>query len=177
MSGSSAHEEAEEREALARAEAEAALRAERAAHRGRPPTPTPDEAYAHLPVPARGPMITVAEMHINKETHRNFSTLCACVGNAKMKDVDSLFDREVMVSLSKYIIPLVRCKGFKQLQGRALSLKMTSEAVLVTRSASEAIKLIALKHIFSCQVGDPISADLKSREHFIDAELTTWMAQ
>ena len=122
-------------------------------------------------------MITVADMHLNKETSRNFITFCSCAGNAKVKDVEGLFDIDEMVSLARYLVPLVRCKGFRQWQGRALARTVPSEAVLATRSAAEAIKLIALKYISACQIGGSISADRKTREHFIDANLTTWMSQ
>ena len=122
-------------------------------------------------------MTSLSEMYINKAIHNIFSTLCASRGNAKMKDVDRLFDSEEMVSLAAYLAPLIRCKSYAQWQGRALALQLPSEAVLATRSAGEAIKLIALEYISTCKAGDPISANLKPRDHLIDAELTTWMSQ
>ena len=122
-------------------------------------------------------MITIADLYFSKGISRNFIAFCSCAGTAKAKEAEALFNSEEIVSLARYIIPLIRCKGFLQWQGRALALKVPSEAVLATRSAAEAIKLIALKYISTCQIGDPISADLKSRERFIDANLTNWMSQ
>ena len=147
---------------LSRRYAQAALRAERAAHRGPPASATPDEAYAHLPVQVRGPMVGLGEMYINKAIHRNLSILCATAKNRRMKDVDALFVTEEMVSLSTYIVPLARCTPFAQWQGRALVLQAPSDAVHETRSPSKMAKLIVLMYF---STGNTISANLTPREH------------
>ena len=170
-----AEEEAtEERLALAKMEAEhAATAAKRALTRGTEP-PTPEVAYGHIPLPARGPMEKVSEWMLTEDAHIAFANWCACEHNKRMQTISEMFARDRHLTWMRYFTELAKCKNLSQWRARLHAVKCPIEGTMAARTPMECDRLLALMYMAS--VDEVPTADLRSRDHWVTEELAAWVA-
>ena len=72
---------------------------------------------------------------------------------------------------------MATCKNLQQWKARALVASIPLEAVFALRSLDEAVQALVIRYIFEAQIGDLVSANLESRDHYIDEHATTWLSQ
>ena len=114
---------------------------------------------------------------INADVHSRFSTWCKCERNSKLESLQTLLAAETTVDFGRYADALSRCKNFTQWKARALALQIPQEAVLASRTPTDALRLIGIRFMFDAKPGDIITADLRDRAYFMDAEVEQWLTQ
>ena len=164
-----------ERLDLARAEADAAEQAGRAAEAGRAVPPTPEETYGHIPAPVRNLMSIVSSAVVDRSVHIKFARYVGCENHQKTASVASLIDSETHLPWSRYFDLLGKCKSLTQWKAKGLSLSIPSEAILSTRAVADMGRLLFIKFAADAEMGDIVSADMKSRDAFIRDQAREWM--
>ena len=167
----------EEQAALARAEGEAAAEALRAGERRAADAHNPEAELSHLPAPIRGPMVRMTQWMISREIHNRFITFCKGDRNEKRRHSDALFTAEIAITYVRYAEQLAKCKSMAQWKARALASGVPAEAALSVRTAGESIRQLAVRFFFDSQPGDVLTADMKSRDFFIHADVETYLTQ
>ena len=166
----------EEQAALARAEATVQqAAANRAAVRGVDP-PTPEVDLGHLPLAVRGPADRITEWVVHMTIHLLFSAFCRTESNRKLKDTTDLVQSSTDVSSARYFESIKHCKNIGQWMARLLAVGMPAEGVAACKTMNEVGRLMGLMLIHGQGVGEPISADLRSREYWVGPELQAWLA-
>ena len=167
-------EEKEERIALAIIEAEHADRTLRTAAAHTEP-PSSEGVFSHMPEPLREPMRRVTELTLCEETHTAFATFCSVDKNKKMEKIVEQFRREGNICWSRYWPEMAKCKNLSQWKGRANAdaVGCPIEATIAVRTPECVGRLLAVKWI--AQYEGVADASLKSKTHWISAELVTWL--
>ena len=165
-----ARNEADREARLEEAKTEAARLA--AARPETPPTPGPAPV---VPESLKNATDKVSGWSANLDVHKKFATFCRCSGNAKLKDTDSLFDREETITFTRYFDSLGKCKSIRQWRDRLEATNFPPATVAATRSIQDVGRLLVLQFIAHTQPGDPFGAELTNREHFLDEGYCTWL--
>ena len=167
-------EEREERVALARIEAEhAARRAREAVTHVEPPTP--EGAFAHMPIPLQEPLRRITEWVVGDVIHASFSKFCSCDKNKQLKGLEDMIRREGSISWSRYWPQLQKCKNLGQWKGRANAdaVAVPIEATMAMRTHEDVGRTLAVKWMADFE--GVVCATLKSKDHWITPELITWL--
>ena len=130
-----------------------------------------------MPIPIRQAMLSVTEWTLTLQIHDAFMEFCSCVRNTKASEATALFAGDPSISYTRYWAALQKCKNITQWKARALAAGLPSEAVLAIRGMGDAGRLMVVGFISKAQPGDAITADLRQRSHFIDAETDTYPSQ
>ena len=91
-----------------------------------------------------------------------------------MGTLGDMFIREAHVSYTRYSTEALKCKNMAQWKGRMLAVGIPEEAVHTVRLPAECGRFLALK--FMSSVETVPTANLKGRDYWISAELSTWFA-
>ena len=167
----------EEQAGLARAETEAVVNRQRARSRRDEVDPTPAEEYGHLPIPIRPALKRVTDWTINIDIHTRFVAYCRCDKNGKLEAVTATIEANTFLGFVRYCDTLQRCKSITQWRAIALGARIPSDAVLVTRTKSEAIRMLVIRFLFESSLGDAITAGLKGRGYFMSRQTEEWLSQ
>ena len=88
-----------------------------------------------------------------------------------------MFTSESHIGIARYFEQLVKAKGMAQWKARGLATGIPDDAITACKSPTDALRLLAVRFMFDAGAGDPITADLKSREYFISPDTERWLSQ
>ena len=91
--------------------------------------------------------------------------------------MNRLLAAETLVAFTRYSEILATCKNLAQWKARGLAASIPRDAILNVRSSAEALRLLGLKFLFMASPGDTITADLRIRSFYVEAELEDYLSQ
>ena len=86
-----------------------------------------------------------------------------------------MLDAETHLGWPRYFDLLGKAKSLTQWKAKGLGLSIPSEAVLSTRSVADMGRMLFIKFAADAEMGDIVSADMKSRDTFINDRAREWM--
>ena len=93
-----------------------------------------------------------------------------------MIKTNDLVQNSTEVSFTRYFESIKLCKNIAQWKARLLAVGMKAEGVTACKTINEVGRLMGLIFIHGRSMGEPIAADLESRDYWVDSELEAWLA-
>ena len=104
--------------------------------------------FAHMPVPNRKALSSLADWQLHVEVHTRFAEFCKCDKNEK---VARPFAIDKAVSFTRYAEQMIKLIGEKQWKARGQMVGIPLKTISQAKSPSDALRLLAVRLLYEAE--------------------------